>query len=78
MKIITLKDDLEAVVGFGPNKASRLEAQGLFPRRRQLGAGQVGWLTEELLAWARALPPSDGRMRGEETRLRRKREREAA
>jgi len=64
MKILAGKQDLEALVGFGAAKASRLERLGLFPRRRQIGPGRVGWVVEELVEWARKLPLGDGRMRG--------------
>jgi predicted DNA-binding transcriptional regulator AlpA len=75
-KLIVLKDDLQDVVGFGSGTAARLERQGLFPRRREVSPGRVGWLAEELQTWARTRPLADGKMRGEATR--RKREREVA
>ena len=59
-----MKEDLHEVVGFGPVKAARLERAGKFPPRRQIGPGRVGWVYEELVEWARRLPPADGRMRG--------------
>jgi prophage regulatory protein len=33
---------------------SRLEKRGLFPRRVQVGAGRVAWLSDEIDAWIRA------------------------
>lgn len=65
MKVIVKKGDLGGVVGFGPGKAARLERAGRFPRRRQIGPGQVGWLMSEIEAWAKELPFSDGTLRGE-------------
>lgn len=31
----------------------RREAAGLFPRRRQLGGGRVGWVEDEVVQWIR-------------------------
>ena len=67
-KLIVRKEDLREVVGIGPGAAARLERQGLFPRRRQVGVDGVGWVFEELQAWVRNLPPASGRLRGEKSR----------
>lgn len=69
MKLVVLKEELEGVVGFAATTARRLENQGLFPRRRQLAPGRVGWFIEDLREWARSRPDATGKMRGEATRL---------
>ncbi len=65
MKLIARKHELEATVGIGPGTAGRLERKGLFPKRRQLTDGSVGWLMTDLVAWAESRPVADGKMRGE-------------
>lgn len=43
--------DLPSVVGFTRMTADRLEKAGLFPKKRRLSPGCVGWLRSELDAW---------------------------
>ncbi|HSD42366.1 MAG TPA: AlpA family phage regulatory protein [Burkholderiales bacterium] len=74
MKIVVRKTELESVIGFGEGTARRLERKGLFPRRRQLTNGSVGWLASELEEWAKSRPIAEGGMRGEAPRLKRKAE----
>ena len=38
----------------------RLEKLGLFPKRRRLGRGCVGWLETEIAEWLRGLEHVDG------------------
>ena len=42
------RNQLKTVVGLAPSTVSRLEAAGLFPRRRRVGPGTVGWLYSEV------------------------------
>lgn len=76
--LVARKADLRPLLGISEAVAFRLEKRGEFPKRRQLADGSVGWLVRELEAWAESRPLAEGRMRGEETRLRRKRERAKA
>ena len=39
------------ITGVSKATAYRLEAAGLFPKRRQLSVQAVGWLVSELEAW---------------------------
>jgi predicted DNA-binding transcriptional regulator AlpA len=75
-KVIVRKHELPSVVGFSIGTARRLMNQGKFPRPRQLSEGGIGWPVAELEEWARNLPvaTTGSGMRGEETRLRKKRE----
>ena len=38
-------------IGLSRSTIWRLESQGEFPKRRQLGPGAVGWLEEEVEKW---------------------------
>lgn len=62
MKFIS-KKALRDLVLYSPAHIARLEAQGLFPKRVQLGAGRVGWVDEEVEDWiANRIAERDGRM----------------
>jgi hypothetical protein len=50
----------------------------MFPRRRKLADGSVGWLVSELEEWARTRPIAEDGMRGEGTRRMRKAEADTA
>lgn len=76
--LVARKGDLRPLLGISEAVAFRLEKKGQFPKRRQLADGSVGWLVRELEEWAESRPIAEGGLRGEETRLRRKRERETA
>jgi prophage regulatory protein len=76
--IVVRKPQLQDVAGVSCATAGRLEREGRFPKRRQLADGSVGWLVTEIEAWAAALPPATGELRGERTRLARQRDSEAA
>ncbi len=49
-KIMRLPE-VSRAVGLSDSTISRLEREGLFPKRRKLSAGAVGWLAEEIDAW---------------------------
>ena len=49
-KIMRLPEVCEAV-GLSETTIWRLEREGLFPARRKLSAGTVGWLKEEIDGW---------------------------
>jgi prophage regulatory protein len=39
------------MTSLGDRTIDRMEGKGLFPRRRQLTPGRVGWLTREIEEW---------------------------
>ena len=41
------RSQLKSVLGLSPSTVDRLEAEGLFPRRRRIGPGCVGWFYDE-------------------------------
>lgn len=45
------KNELRGRVPYSPSQIRRLEAEGKFPRRIQLGLSRVGWKLSEVLAW---------------------------
>lgn len=49
-RIIT-KKELRLIVPYTPQYILRLEKQGKFPRRIQIGARRVGWLLSDVEAW---------------------------
>lgn len=48
--------DVQVLVGVGRSTVYRWEAEGAFPRRRQVGPGVVGWLESEVLEWLASRP----------------------
>lgn len=50
MKLLSKREVREKVL-YSPAHIARLEAEGLFPRRVQLGVGRVGWVDEEVENW---------------------------
>ena len=62
-RIIT-KKELRLIVPYTPQHILRLEKQGKFPKRIQIGARRVGWYLVELERWldqrARGTPPPVG------------------
>ena len=50
MRILT-KRQLKEMVAYSPQHIQRLERQGKFPKRVQLGANRVGWVEQEVLDW---------------------------
>jgi prophage regulatory protein len=53
--------DLKRVVGISSSTAFRLEHQGRFPKRRQLGPRATGWLLSDLEEWLRSRPEASQR-----------------
>ena len=49
---------LALLIPYSRQHVGRLEAQGAFPRRLQIGPGRVAWRETEVLGWL------DGRQRG--------------
>lgn len=43
--------ELHDKVNLGRSTVWRMERDGLFPRRRQISPGSVGWLASEVDAW---------------------------
>ncbi len=56
MPAILRKPDVIQRTGLSASTIDRLERDGAFPRRRQLGPKAVGWLASELDEWEQALP----------------------
>lgn len=50
MKILS-KKDVRTLVLYSPAHIARLERNGLFPKRIQLGPNRVGWIESEVLEW---------------------------
>ena len=48
-------------IGLSRSSIWRLESQGKFPRRRQIGPGAVGWLEEEVEKWMLERPVAENR-----------------
>jgi len=48
------KRELPSIVGYSWQHCSRLEREGKFPRRVQLGESGVAWVYSEVLDWVRA------------------------
>jgi len=48
--------DVELVVTFSRKTVWLLERNGLFPARRQLSPGRVGWWGPEILKWLQSRP----------------------
>jgi prophage regulatory protein len=47
-------------IGYSPSSLYRLEAKGLFPRRRKLGPRLVGWVESEIEAHTAKLAKAAG------------------
>jgi prophage regulatory protein len=47
---------LAAIVPFSRQHIGRLEREGRFPQRRQVGSNRVAWLASEVEEWLRARP----------------------
>jgi predicted DNA-binding transcriptional regulator AlpA len=52
--------ELRALVAISPVTVWRLERQGRFPKRLQLGARRVGWRRSEVEAWLDTRPRGIG------------------
>ena len=52
-RLIT-RHELRQMVPYTPQHILRLEKDGKFPRRVQLGANRVAWLLSEIEAWVAA------------------------
>lgn len=48
---IVSKKDLKLMIPFSPQHILRLEKQGKFPRRIQIGLRRVGWRLSDIEAW---------------------------
>lgn len=50
MRILS-KKALKELVLYSPQHIARLEKEGKFPKRVQLGSNRVGWVEGEVLDW---------------------------
>lgn len=53
--ILLKRTDLLKMVGLSYPTINAMEKKGLFPARKQLSETRVGWLYDEVVAWAHAL-----------------------
>lgn len=53
---LILQTELKEIVPFSRTTLWRLERDGLFPKRRQVSPGRVGWLASEIEAFLVKLP----------------------
>ena len=57
---IVTRRELRQIVPYSPQHILRLEKQGKFPKRIQIGARRVGWYLSDVEAWptdrARGIP----------------------
>ena len=57
-------NEVTQIVGFDRFQINRMERAGRFPRRRQVSANRVAWLSDEIEDWLNNLPtgfaPSQG------------------
>ena len=56
MKLVLRPSDMLEATGYSLPSIYRLEKEGTFPKRKQLGASAVGWLTSEVLEWLNSRP----------------------
>jgi len=61
---IVTRRELREIVPFSPQHVLRLEKQGKFPKRIQIGARRVGWYLSDIEAWladrAKGIPLNAG------------------
>jgi prophage regulatory protein len=55
MKIIRVPQ-VSALTGLSRSSIYRLESEGSFPRRKQLGKRMTGWIDEDVIHWLENLP----------------------
>ena len=48
---IVTRRELRQIVPYSPQHILRLEKQGKFPKRIQIGARRVGWYLSDIEAW---------------------------
>ena len=49
-------EEVREAVGLSRTSIWRLEREGKFPKRRQVSAQRVGWITSEIMDWVEATP----------------------
>jgi len=63
--IVVVPGDLSLVMGFSRSTGYVLEnTDPTFPKRRQLTEGRVGWLRQDLEAWANSRPIASNKKSG--------------
>ena len=58
VRMLRLPDVCE-ITGLSETTVWRREKDGLFPRRRRLGANLVAWRSDEVQEWIESLPEAD-------------------
>jgi prophage regulatory protein len=56
--------DVRTMTGLSRSTRWRLERAGMFPRKRRLSPGAVGWLESEVVAWLGSRTEQPGAWRG--------------
>jgi prophage regulatory protein len=56
MKLVIRPSEIKEYTGLSKNSAFRLEKEGKFPARIQLGPSAVGWRYEDLREWLESRP----------------------
>jgi prophage regulatory protein len=56
--------DVRTMTGLSRSTRWRLERAGVFPRKRRLSPGAVGWLESEVVAWLASRTEQPGAWRG--------------
>ena len=59
-KLLMTTEEVCQAVSLSRTSIWRLEAQGEFPRRRQVSAQRVGWLRSEVTEWVESRPHAQG------------------
>jgi len=49
-------EDVRLATSYSRKTIWKMEKKGLFPRRRQLSPGRVGWMGHEVLGWIQSRP----------------------
>lgn len=60
MKKFCLEKECKSKTGLSRTTRWALEKKGLFPKRRQVSPGRVGWLESELDQWIESRSKADG------------------
>jgi len=57
--IVLRRKEAAAALSISESMLDALVAREILPRPKKISSGCVGWLTEDLKTWSRALPESD-------------------
>lgn len=60
LPLLIRRSQLKNLVGMAPSTVDRLEREGVFPARRRIGVGTVGWLRSEVEEFLNRQPKING------------------